>query len=326
MISRLIFTPGEPAGIGPDIALQLAQTGLDFELVYMANTDLLNQRAKTLNLKIHIDEFDFTRPPYPNKKGQIKLIHKNLGKVIAGQLNPKHSDYVLDCIEDAAKYTADKKFDALVTGPVHKGIINEGGFEFSGHTEFLQSLTKREKVVMLLANNKMKVALVTTHLPLKEVSGAMNPQEIINSIKILHQSLCQDFGISRPKIIVSGLNPHAGEDGYLGDEEITIITPAIQSCLEQNMDIIGPVSADTMFSPQNLKDADAFLVMFHDQGLPVLKYAGFGSSANITLGLPFIRTSVDHGTALELAGSGKSIIGSLQQALNQALLIAQNHA
>ncbi len=326
MTPRLIFTPGEPAGIGPDIALLLAQTKLPFELVYIANADLLKQRAKILNLKIDICDFDFNQNPKSNAKQQIKLIHKNLSKVSSGELNPKHTTYVLDCIEDAAKYCMDKKFAAIITGPVHKGIINDAGFKFSGHTEFLQSLAKQEKVVMLLANDKMKVALVTTHLPLKDVSAAINHKELVTTISILHQSLKKDFAIAKPKIMVAGLNPHAGESGHLGDEEITVITPAIQSCINQGMDIIGPLSADTMFSPQNLKTADAFLVMFHDQGLPVLKYAGFGNSANITLGLPFIRTSVDHGTALDLAGTGKATIGSLQQALKQALVIAQNHA
>jgi len=323
---RFVFTPGEPAGVGPDIAVKLAQNSLACELVYIANQDLLETRAKLLNLKIKINSFNFNQPPRPNKKYEIKLIEKKLEEVKPGVLDSRNSAYVLSCLEDAAAYCLKNNFAGLITGPVHKGIINEAGFAFSGHTEHLQKLSESKKVVMLLANNKLKVALATTHLPLKDVSKAISEKKLIATIKILHSSLQNDFGIKNPKIIVSGLNPHAGENGYLGQEEIKIIIPAIKACQGQNMDITGPLAADTMFNQQNLKIADAFLAMYHDQGLPILKYSGFGDSVNITLGLPFIRTSVDHGTALELAGTGKASDKSLKQALTQAMLIRKNHA
>jgi len=325
-IPRLAFSVGEPAGIGPDLAILLAQESLPCELVYFSNADLLISRAELLGAEINIKEFSFADSPACNKKHEIKIINRELAEVLPGKLNPDNAEFTLECLRKATSCCLNRKCAALVTGPVHKGILNAAGFEFTGHTEFLQDFSQSKKVIMLLANKKMRVALATTHVPIKMLSRMITKKSLIAAIEVLHASMLKDFGIRRPKIMAAGLNPHAGESGCLGDEEIKIIAPAIRSCIAKGMNIIGPVAADTMFSADNLKTVDVFLAMFHDQGLPVLKYADFNNSANITLGLPFIRTSVGHGTALELAGSGKAKVSSLQTAINQALDIYSHHA
>ena len=327
-IPRLAFTTGEPAGIGVDLAVLLAQTKLDCELVYFSNCQLLQDRADILGLSIDLKPFDFNKAISTNKKHEIKIIDFSLNQPVQAKiLNPQNTQFVLQTIKSATQYCLAGKFHALVTGPVHKGVINKSGINFSGHTEYLQQLSNSETVVMMLAHEKMKVALATIHLPLAKVSQAINKQSLIKIIKVLNQELKNKFAIKRPKIFVAGLNPHAGESGFIGDEEISAIIPALEFC-RQNLqaDLIGPLAADTLFSRQDFNDADAVLAMYHDQGLPVLKYSGFGNAVNITLGLPFIRTSVDHGTALNLAGSKKTSIESLKKAIKLALSLKYEQA
>ena len=320
-IPRLALTTGEPAGIGVDLAVLLAQTKLDYELVCFSNCQLLQDRANILGLPIDLIPFDFNKAIRANKKQEIKIIDFSLNQPVQAKIvNPQNAQFVLQTIKAATEYCLADKFHALVTGPVHKGVINKSGVNFSGHTEFLQQLSNSKTVVMMLAHEKMRVALATTHLPLAKVPQAISKQSLINIITVLNQELRHKFAIKRPKILVAGLNPHAGESGFIGSEEINAIIPALEYC-RQNLqaDLIGPLAADTLFSRQDFKDADAVLAMYHDQGLPVLKYSGFGNAVNITLGLPFIRTSVDHGTALNLAGTNKISIDSLKKAIELAL-------
>ncbi len=320
MFPVIAITPGEPAGVGPDLVVQLAQQNYSGQLVVIADPDLLMTRAKILNLPLTLKTF--TPGEYsPHIPSQLFIMPEKLNSpATCGTLNPDNANYVLRSLTLATQGCLNKTFNALVTGPVHKGVINEAGIKFSGHTEFLADLCHIKQVVMLLASPKLRVALVTTHLPLKDVSAHITAEKIKSIIPILNDGLKQHFHIQHPHIFVAGLNPHAGENGHLGDEEITVIKPALEYMRTQGYLIDGPLSADTMFSEKNLKAADAFLCMYHDQGLPVIKYASFGQTTNITLGLPFLRTSVDHGTALELAGTGKanadSFIFSLQQALS----------
>jgi 4-hydroxythreonine-4-phosphate dehydrogenase len=239
--------------------------------------------------------------------------------VVAGQLNPDNSTYVLEMLQRAARGCLQREFAAVVTGPIHKGVINEAGIPFSGHTEFFQQLSGVKEVVMMLATEGLRVALVTTHLPLREVADAITPEKLTQVLTILHQSLQSQFGILTPHILVAGLNPHAGENGHMGTEEVDIIEPVLKQLRSQGMKLSGPLPADTLFTPKYLSTADAVLAMYHDQGLPVLKFKGFGQAVNITLGLPFIRTSVDHGTALELVGTGQAEMGSFQYAIKTAL-------
>ncbi len=319
MLQRLLLTPGEPAGIGPDITLSLAQQNFDAEIFVIADPDLLANRAQQLNLDI---EFTIT-----NKLSAERIKHRpsclNVLPVplaapsLTGKLNSQNSRYVLDCLTLAAQYCMNAEADAMITGPVHKGIINEAGIPFTGHTEFLAELSNSTPV-MMLATESLRVALATTHLPLSEVSQAINTESLIYIITTLNNFLSNRCNIFQPSIIVCGLNPHAGEDGHLGREEIKVIEPAIEACRQKSINIIGPLPADTAFTTRSLQQADAVLAMYHDQGLPVLKHSGFGKAVNITLGLPFIRTSVDHGTALELAGTGKANANSLLAAITMA--------
>jgi 4-hydroxythreonine-4-phosphate dehydrogenase len=313
----IAITPGEPAGIGPDLVVQLAQKNYSAQLVAIADPDLLLHRAKLLNLPLKLNEFIKDQP---HQAGQLFILPEKLPtRVTCGELNPDHADYVLRTLTTATQGCLNHTFNALVTGPVHKGIINQAGIKFSGHTEFLADLCHVKQVVMLLASDKIRVALVTTHLPLKQVSDAITQEKITSIVPILHDGLKKYFHINHPHIFVAGLNPHAGESGHLGDEEIKIITPALESLRRQGYLLEGPLSADTMFSKNNLEHADAFLCMYHDQGLPVIKYASFGETANITLGLSFLRTSVDHGTALDLAGTGQANAKSFMYALQRAI-------
>ncbi|MGC9386140.1 MAG: 4-hydroxythreonine-4-phosphate dehydrogenase PdxA [Hydrogenovibrio sp.] len=317
---RLLVTSGEPAGIGPEQLVQLAQQAWSFEWVAVADKTLLKQRADQIGLPIQLVDFDPEQPPTPNPAGTIKVIHLDLAVPSRpGELAVANADYVLTMLHTAIHECQNGTFDALVTGPIHKGIINEAGLKFSGHTELLAEATGTERVVMMLATPGLRVPLVTTHLPLSDVPAAITPTLLTDVIRILHQSLKDQFNIESPCIFVMGLNPHAGEDGHLGREEIDIIIPTLNRLREEGLHLVGPLPADTIFSPDNLKQADAFLAMYHDQGLPVLKYVGFGQAVNITLGLPFVRTSVDHGTALSLAGSGNASINSFRYAMEVAI-------
>ncbi len=323
-VPRLALTPGEPAGIGPDLCVQLAQQAQPGEIVAIASGELLQQRATQLGLPLLLRSFDATQPASPSVAGELTILNTELAVAATpGKLDPTNAEYVLQTLRSATEGCLDGTFDALVTGPVHKGIINDAGIPFTGHTEFLAGLSHTPRVVMMLATDGLRVALATTHLPLSEVSHAITRPLLEEVLRILHSDLQQRFNIASPRILVCGLNPHAGEGGHLGREEIEIIEPLLQQLRDEKMQLLGPLPADTAFTPHHLQQADAVLAMYHDQGLPVLKYKGFGHAANITLGLPFVRTSVDHGTALELAGSGKAEIGSLQYAIDTALQMVQ---
>jgi 4-hydroxythreonine-4-phosphate dehydrogenase len=318
--ARLALTPGEPAGIGPDLCIQLVQQPQQTELVAIADPDLLQQRARKLDLPLSLRPFDPERPAAPLAAGELAILPTELAvPASAGQLDPANADYVLQTLRLAVDGCMRGDFDALVTGPVHKGVINDAGIPFTGHTEFLAERTATPKVVMMLATEGLRVALATTHLPLSQVSRAITKPLLNEIIRILHHDLQQRFGIREPRILVCGLNPHAGEGGHLGTEEIEIIGPLLEQLRGEGMRLFGPLPADTLFTPRYLKEADAVLAMYHDQGLPVLKHMGFGRAVNITLGLPFIRTSVDHGTACDLAGSGQAGTGSLEYAIQVAL-------
>lgn len=316
---RIALTPGEPAGIGPDLCVQLAQEKQTCELVAIADPDLLEQRAQKLGLSLSLHQFDPNSPPQPRDPGHLTLLPIAMSKPsVCGHLNTANSPYVLQTIRQAALGCLDQTFSAMVTAPVHKGIINEAGIRFSGHTEFIAEITGGTPV-MMLATPGLRVALATTHLPLSQVSRAINTDSLSSVIRLLDRDLRQRFGITDPKILVCGLNPHAGEGGHLGREEIEIIEPTLERLRCEGIHLYGPLPADTLFTPKYLDHADAVLAMYHDQGLPVLKYKGFGQAVNVTLGLPIIRTSVDHGTALDLAGTGKADLGSLRFAVQTAL-------
>ncbi|MDH5180547.1 MAG: 4-hydroxythreonine-4-phosphate dehydrogenase PdxA [Gammaproteobacteria bacterium] len=322
-VSRLLITPGEPAGIGADLLLRIAARPCPAQLVAVASKALLEQRAAELGITLQIDRFDPSQPRQHHTPGRLPVLDIPLQKpVTAGKLDTENAAYVLRTLDEATALCQSGQADALVTGPVHKGIINAAGIPFTGHTEYLAELSKTPMVVMMLACPGLRVALVTTHLPLAEVSRQITPERLTTIIRILQHDLQQRFAIPHPAILVCGLNPHAGEDGHLGREEIEVISPVLRQLNAEGMQLIGPLSADTLFIPTNLSRADAVLAMYHDQGLPVLKHMGFGKAINITLGLPFIRTSVDHGTALELAGKGTADTGSLECAITTALEMA----
>lgn len=320
----VIVSSGEPAGIGPDICLALAKSSLP--AVIMADKDMLAERANMLNLDIKLRDYNPAEPFQPQQNSLTVYPVSCPYPVVAGKLDPGNSQYVTTMLATAAEACLRKEFSALATAPVHKAVINEAGIPFTGHTEFLAHHCRTETVVMMLACESMKVALVTTHLPLSAVPQAITSKLVIDVIRQLNRTLKDDFGRTCPKIYVSGLNPHAGEGGYLGREEIDTIIPALEHLRREGIDVLGPFPADTMFIPAHLKQADAFVAMYHDQGLPVLKYAGFGQAVNITLGLPIIRTSVDHGTALELAGTGRAEADSLLAAVNTAISMAKIRA
>lgn len=327
MIKRLAFTPGEPSGIGPDLAVMMAQKAHQqsaYELVVFADPELLEMRAQALKLPLSLRSIDLQEPPQTLEPYELGIVPIRLAlPSIPGKLNQLNAQYVLNCLDSAIASCQQKQCDAMVTGPVQKSIINDSGINFSGHTEYLAEKTASTRVVMMLATSGLKVALVTTHLPLKDVASAITESLLTEIINILHQDLKTKFGISEPKILVCGLNPHAGEGGHLGHEEIDIIVPTLQKLAKEDIHCVGPLPADTLFTPKYLNAADAVLAMYHDQGLPVLKFKGFGKAANITLGLPIIRTSVDHGTALDLAGTGNIDLGSLETAIDYALSMAQ---
>ncbi len=322
---RVVITPGEPAGIGPDLVVQLAQRSWPVELVICADASVLEARAKQLNLPLTLLPYQAENAPLPQQAGTLTLLPIPLrAPVIPGQLNTENGHYVVETLARACDGCLSGEFAALITGPVHKGVINDAGVAFTGHTEFFEERSHSPKVVMMLATEELRVALATTHLPIKAVSDAITPDLLRDVIAILHHDLRTKFGIADPHVLVCGLNPHAGEGGHMGMEEIDTIIPVLDEMRAQGMNLSGPLPADTLFQPKYLDNADAVLAMYHDQGLPVLKYQGFGRGVNITLGLPFIRTSVDHGTALDLAGQGKADVGSFITALNLAIKMIVN--
>mgnify|MGYP001123504242 FL=1 len=322
---RVVITPGEPAGIGPDLVVQLAQRSWPVELVVCADATLLQDRAALLGLPLTLIPYVEGQQPAPQQAGTLTLLSVPLRTpVIPGQLSTENGHYVVETLARACDGCLKGEFAALITGPVHKGVINEAGIPFTGHTEFFEERSHSPKVVMMLATEALRVALVTTHLPLKAISDAITPELLREIITILHHDLRTKFGINNPHVLVCGLNPHAGEGGHMGTEEIDTIIPVLEEMRAKGMNLSGPLPADTLFQPKYLDHADAVLAMYHDQGLPVLKYQGFGRGVNITLGLPFIRTSVDHGTALDLAGQGKADVGSFITALNLAIKMIVN--
>ncbi len=322
----IAITSGEPAGIGPDIIISaLSEQTFPARLIVLADPELLSNRAKALGLTPNIISLKNANEAASHKQGDISVLPIQQAKQsTAGVLDIANSPYVLETLKVAGEGCIRGEFDAIVTPPVHKGILCETGVHFSGHTEFFQAQCQSPHVVMMLATEAMKVALVTTHLPLKDISAAITEQSINLVVRALNKDLQEKFAIKQPKILVCGLNPHAGEDGHLGMEEIDVIIPTLNKLRQEGLDLIGPLPADTLFTPKYLDDADCALAMYHDQGLPVLKYSGFGNAVNITLGLPIIRTSVDHGTAIDLAGTGKANNGSLKVAIQHAINMANN--
>ncbi len=318
-LPRIVITPGEPAGIGPELCAQVAQADFPAQWVVIADPDLLRDRAQRLGLGLELVLYDPIAPRLPQRAGILQMLPLALRQHSQpGRLDTANAAYVLDCLERACDGCLTGEFDALVTGPVHKGVINDAGFPFSGHTEFLAARCGADPVMMLAAPG-LRVALATTHLPLRQIADHITPEGLERVIRILDRDLRQRFGIARPGLLVCGLNPHAGEGGHLGREEIEIIAPLLARLRAEGLDLVGPLAADTAFVPDHLAQADAVLAMYHDQGLPVLKHLGFGNAVNVTLGLPIVRVSVDHGTALDLAGTGRADPGSMKAALKTAL-------
>jgi 4-hydroxythreonine-4-phosphate dehydrogenase len=311
----LAFTPGEPAGIGPDLAVLLAHEPPSTPLVVIADRDLLAERGERLGRPIQIVDY----PPAPEDfplPGRLPVLHVPLAVPSRpGRPDPANGPYVLATLDRAIAGCRSGEFAALVTGPVHKGVINEAGIPFTGHTEYLAQATGTRRVVMMLVGAGMRVALATTHLPLRAVADALTPQLLEETLRVLHTALVDRFALAEPRILVAGLNPHAGEGGHLGREELEVIVPVLERLRGEGMRLIGPLPADTLFNPPVLAQGDCVLAMYHDQGLPVLKHASFGQGVNVTLGLPLVRTSVDHGTALDRAGTGEIAPGSLRAAI-----------
>lgn len=322
-IPRIAVSPGEPAGIGPDLCILLAENEFDCQIICYCDPLLLQTRAAALGRPMEMREVNFNSPAQQTESGVLHYVPINsLYTSKSGQLNTANAGYVLDVLTQATLACQQNLCDALVTGPIHKGIINQAGVEFSGHTEYLGELCHATPL-MMLASPTMRVALLTTHIPLLEVPAQITTQRLHSVLNILHRDLKAQFGIDQPRIMVCGLNPHAGEGGHMGREEVEIIEPALQQLREQGMTLIGPLPADTVFTPKQLDRCDVVLAMYHDQGLPALKQTGFGQAVNITLGLPIIRTSVDHGTALDLAGTRQIDTGSMQVAIELAAELAR---
>lgn len=325
-IYRIVITPGEPAGIGPDIVIMIAQKKWPVELVICADPNLLLSRAKKINLPLKLNSYHPKKIPSPSLPGELSILEiPLLANVIPGELNKTNNNYIINTLKRASTGCINKEFLALVTGPVHKAILNIGGIPFHGHTEFLSQYCKSKKTVMMLSNDKLRVALTTTHVPISSITKQITHKNLYNTVLILSEGLKKYFKIPHPNIYICGLNPHSGESGYIGTEEITTIIPTIEILNKNiNCNAFGPFPADTIFQPKYLQHADVILTMYHDQGLPVLKYSGFKQSVNITFGLPFIRTSVDHGTALELSGTGKASYTSMQMAILTAIKMINN--
>lgn len=324
---RIVITAGEPAGVGPDVVLRALQFELAASVAVIGDVGVLRDRADLLGIRCDIHCLDKPEDVLPHAAGRVQVLHTPcVQAVVPGALNAANAPYVVSTLAMAAELTRDGLYDAVVTAPVQKSIINDSGIPFSGHTEFFADFFHCDDVVMLLANQQFKVALATTHLPLRDVADAISRDSLCKQLRIISQSFSKLYGISRPKIVMLGLNPHAGEGGHLGREEIDELIPACESARSEGIDVSLPLPADTAFVSEEVKAADVVLAMYHDQGLPVLKTAGFGDSVNITLGLPIIRTSVDHGTALSLAGSGDASEGSLLAAINEAITCSQHRA
>ncbi len=328
-LPKIIICSGEPAGIGMDIVIKAAQQGFDADLAIVGDPNLLRERAELLGMTLDINEYEPTDKSNPGQSGgrlgQVSVIPLDVStSVTPGKLDSKNSRYVIQCIDTAVDLCLSGEFDAMVTAPVHKGIINDAGIPFLGHTEWIAKRTGADQPVMMLANGTTRVCLVTTHLPLKAVPEQITVSRIKSVLKVMASSLTHLYRIPAPRIGVCGLNPHAGEGGHLGTEEIEIIQPAILEMQQQGLNLIGPLPADTAFTQAQLNQLDGVLAMYHDQGLPVIKHSGFGEVVNVTLGLPIIRTSVDHGTALDIAGSGLATESSLVAAINLAIEFAGN--
>ena len=318
----IAITPGEPAGIGPDLVVQAAQRERQMPWLVIADKNMLAARAQLLQLPLTLDDNLQSPSLLP---GHLTVLHTPLANtVIPGQLDIANVPGVMAALDAAIAGCMHDDYSALLTGPMQKSLVNDAGIAFSGHTEYLAEKSGVEDVVMLLMTDAMRVALATTHLPLAQVSNALTQPLLERRLHILNNTLRQQFAVAQPRILVAGLNPHAGEGGHLGSEEINVIQPVCEHLRSQGMDLVGPLPADTLFTPKYLQHADAVMSMFHDQGLPVLKYSGFGQAVNVTLGLPFIRTSVDHGTALDIAGSGDADLGSLLAALTVASELITN--
>lgn len=323
-LPRIILTSGEPAGIGPDLCIDIAARRWPCDLIVAADLSMLEARARALGAKVRFDVVEnFNAPSAEHQPGTMRVLHRAVRTAVRpGHLDAANARYVLDLLDAAIDGCVRGSFAAMVTAPVQKSVINDAGIPFSGHTEYLAERTGAPLPVMMLTADRLRVALATTHLPLTAVSAAITPALLQQVLRILDHDLRTRFAIAAPRIMVCGLNPHAGESGHLGREEIETIGPALAALRAEGLQLIGPVPADTAFTPRQLAAADAVLAMYHDQGLPVLKFAGFGNAVNVTLGLPIVRTSVDHGTALSLAGTGKAESGSLVAALAMAIEMA----
>ncbi|HEX7454630.1 MAG TPA: 4-hydroxythreonine-4-phosphate dehydrogenase PdxA [Gallionella sp.] len=321
----LVITAGEPAGIGPELCVQLAVAMPAFPLVVIADKFMLQQRAEQLGIALDVKDWEGGISHSPlSITPSLSVIHIPLAAPsVAGVLNVANSEYVLATLRRAVQGCQSGEFSGMVTAPVHKGIINDAGISFTGHTEFLAELTRTPQVVMMLAGGGMRVALATTHLALRDVPDAITAELLESVLRIIHRDLQRRFGVAEPRILVAGLNPHAGESGHMGREEIEVMIPVLDKLRLEGMNVSVPLPADTLFTPDKLAQCDCLLAMYHDQGLPVLKHASFDQGVNITLGLPIIRTSVDHGTALELAGTGKANSGSLLEAIKVAAQMVQ---
>jgi 4-hydroxythreonine-4-phosphate dehydrogenase len=325
VLPRIALTSGEPAGIGPDLCLAIAARELDCDLVCLGDRQLLGERARTLGLQVELRPYDGTaRAHVP---GTLRIEHHPLlAPALPGRADTRNGRWVIELLERACDGALAGEFAAIVTAPVHKAILNDAGIAFTGHTEFFAERTHAARPVMMLATSSLRVALATTHLPLAAVSAAITGELLCEVLGVIDRDLARWWGIERPRIAVCGLNPHAGEGGHLGEEEIRVIAPAIARMRERGLQVVGPLPADTAFVPRVLADFDVVLAMYHDQGLPVVKHAGFDTAVNVTLGLPIVRTSVDHGTALDLAGTGRADPGSLGAAIELAVHLARRAA
>ena len=330
-VPRIVVTSGEPAGIGPDACVLLARDDWAADLVVAGDAELLAATAADLGVPLRIAAYDAARPTRAHEAGTLRVLHiPTRQPVRAGILDPRNSAYVIEMLDRACDGCMNGEFAAMVTAPVQKSAIIDAGFEFIGHTEYLALRTRAALPVMMLLSGELRVALVTTHLALADVPAAITQDRLLATLRIVHTDLERHFGLEAPRIAVLGLNPHAGESGHLGREEIDVIEPVLRRLRGEGMNLRGPLPADTAFAPQFLADADVVVAMYHDQGLPVIKHVGFGNAVNVTLGLPILRTSVDHGTALSLARTGKVDVGSLRAALALAVSLAgggdANHA
>jgi 4-hydroxythreonine-4-phosphate dehydrogenase len=326
-IPRIVVTSGEPAGIGPDACVTLAQTAWDADLVVAADAGLLADTAAALGMPLSIERYESSRAAKPHRAGSLQVMHIPTNcPVRAGQPDVRNAAYVIEMLNRACDGCTNGEFAAMVTAPVQKSTLMDAGFAFSGHTEYLAARTRAAMPVMLLVSDRLRVALVTTHLALADVPRAITRERLRSTLRIVNMDLERHFGLLPPRIAVLGLNPHAGESGHLGREELDIIEPVLRELREEGLDLQGPVPADTAFTPRFLETTDVIVAMYHDQGLPVIKHVGFGNAVNMTLGLPILRTSVDHGTALSLARSGRADSGSLRAALALAIDLAGGHS